>query len=243
MPVKTYPVNLNEAHMLTDNVKHFAFNCSEPAINQFTPGQFITIHFEKDGKMLKRSYSLANRNPDTGLVEFAASYVPNGPASEKLFNLEPNDTININGPFGRLVLKDEPVKRYILIATSTGVTPYRAMLDSLKKKLAEDEALQVVILQGVQYRKDLLYGDEFIEFAKQNQRAQFFACYSKEESPLEEHEHAGYCQTMLEKLNPNPTDDLVYLCGNPAMVDDSFNLLKSKEFEIKQIRREKYISR
>lgn len=243
MPIKTHEISLRDAQMITDKVKHFAFSCDDASINAFTPGQFITMHFEVDGKMLKRSYSLANRENNQGLVEFAASYVKNGPASERLFHLNPNDCIQINGPFGRLVLKDEPVKRYILVATSTGVTPYRAMLNQLKEKLSADSELTVTILQGVQYRRDLLYGDEFLNFANNNERASFYACYSQEDSPLEYFEYKGYCQSKLEALEPNPTDDLVYLCGNPGMIDESFAMLKERNFEIKNIRREKYISR
>ncbi|WP_373289467.1 hypothetical protein, partial [Alicyclobacillus cellulosilyticus] len=77
-----------------------------------------------------------------------------------LFNLKPGDAIDINGPFGRLILKDEVPKRYIFVATSTGITPYRAMLPALQKRLEENKLLEVVILQGAQKSEDILYGDE-----------------------------------------------------------------------------------
>jgi NAD(P)H-flavin reductase len=50
-------------------------------------------------------------------------------------------------------------------------------------------------------------------------------------------------QTLLTKLNPDPQGDIVYLCGNPSMVDACHELLTQHEFELKNIRREKYISR
>ena len=56
------------------------------------------------------------------------------------------------------------------------------------------------------------------------------------------HEKTGYVQQTLEGLRLNPESDVVYLCGNPNMIDEVFTKLKELEFETKQVRREKYIS-
>ncbi|WP_332247935.1 FAD-binding oxidoreductase [Legionella tunisiensis] len=178
----------------------------------YLPGQFITIHFERDGKMLKRSYSIANVPIQNNYIEFAAGYVADGPGTDLLFNLKPGDKININGPFGRLILKEEMPKRYILVATSTGVTPYRAMINELKKRLQINPELRVVILQGVQKHEDILYLDEFIAFAAQYPQVIFRAHLSREqESTLGPHEYRGYVQHAFPDLNLNPSEDMIYL--------------------------------
>jgi ferredoxin-NADP reductase len=242
MLIKTYPIKLQTATMLTPSVKHFVFNYNEPPYADFVPGQFITMHFEIDGKKFRRSYSLANATPNN-LVEFAAGFVKNGPASEKLFSLQEGDTINISGPVGRLILRDEPVERYIFIATSTGVTPYLSMLQSIGNKLKNNPSLEVYILQGIQHKEDLLYGEDFINFCETHKQAHFFACYSREQgNNLNGYEHLGYIQTKLKQLIPEPKTDIIYLCGNPDMVDDTFSYLKELNFDKKNIRREKYIS-
>lgn len=226
--------------MIAPNVRHFAFRTQEEF--NFIPGQFVTMHFEVDGKMLRRSYSIASIQGQSQLLEFAAGYVENGPASKLLFALQPGETININGPFGRLVLKDEQPKRYFLVATSTGVTPYRAMLPLIKDRLSK-ENVEFHVLQGVQHRQDVLYADEFIAFAKENPNFHFRAHLSREsDKNLHSHEYAGYVQKSLEALEPCKDSDIVYLCGNPSMVDESFALLTDRGFDIKSIRREKYIS-
>ncbi|GGI86405.1 ferredoxin--NADP(+) reductase [Legionella impletisoli] len=229
--------------MLSPNVKHFIFRSDLNPAFDFIPGQFITIHFERDGKILRRSYSIANVPEQNNIIEFAAGFVEGGPGSDLLFNLKPGDAIDINGPFGRLILKDEVPKRYIFVATSTGITPYRAMLPALQKRLEENKLLEVVILQGVQKREDILYGDEFLRFAKEHPRVSFFAHLSREnEHHLLDHERRGYVQTAFPTLALNPEQDLVYLCGNPGMIDESFAYLKDKGFDMQRIVREKYIS-
>lgn len=244
MLVNTFPITLKESFMITPKVKHFIFTCSNnPAFN-YVPGQFITIHFEQQGKSLKRSYSIANSPKQDNSIEFAAGFFPGGPGTELLFNLKPGDQININGPFGRLILKEEDPKRYILVATSTGVTPYRAMLQELGMRMTQQPNLQVVLLQGVQKREEILYAAEFQAFSQQFPQATFKACLSQvPPSELATQEFAGYVQHAFAELNLNPIEDVVYLCGNPGMIDEAFNYLKTHDFALQHIIREKYISR
>ncbi len=244
MQVNTFPIILAESYMLTPQVKHFVFKSAQEPVFDFLPGQFITIHMEREGKILRRSYSIANVPKQNNHIEFAAGYVEGGPGTNLLFNLKPGDSININGPFGRLILKDEIPKRYILVATSTGITPYRSMIDELKKRLQINPHLNIVILLGVQKQEDILYYDEFSAFAALCPQVIFRAQLSREqEKPLNEHEYKGYVQSAFPELALNPEQDIVYLCGNPGMIDDAFAYLKDKGFAMQQIIREKYISK
>jgi len=244
MQLTTFPITLEDAYMASPKVKHFIFQRSQTPTFDYLPGQFITIHFEREGKTVRRSYSIANVPLQNNQIEFAAGYVEGGPGTNLLFNLKPNETIHINGPFGRLILKDEIPKRYILVATSTGITPYRAMINELKKRLQEHPDLEVVILQGVQKREDVLYRDEFLALAESCSRVTFRAHLSREPAEtLEGYERAGYVQSSFPELNLNPQQDMVYLCGNPGMIDDAFAYLKDNGFAMQQIIREKYISK
>lgn len=235
---------LEEDYMLSPSVKHFRFySKQEPAFN-YISGQFIRILFEHEGKTLRRSYSIANPPKGENHIEFAASYVKDGPGTEFLFNLKIGDEVQVNGPFGRLTLKDGVHKRYILIATSTGVTPYRAMLPDLKKRIAADPNFNCVILQGVQKSQDILYNQEFVDFAAEvGEQMQFQAFLSREtKTDLAAHEYKGHVQDGFTALELNPEQDIVYICGNPAMIDDSFAILQEKGFTTQNIVREKYIS-
>lgn len=239
--LKTVPITLIESYMLSPRVKQFVFKVNQESNFHYIPGQFITIQFLLNEKLLRRSYSIANVPMKNNIIEFAAGYVDNGPATNLLFNLKPGETLDMAGPFGRLVLKDDIPKRYILIATSTGVTPYKSMLEQLQIRLEQNPELEIIILQGVQTKNDLLYKNEFQNFSNINQRVKFYCCYSKENF-FEENEHLGYIQSFLPKLNLNSETDIIYLCGNPGMIDDSFEYLKNIGFNPQQIIREKYIS-
>ncbi len=243
MPIKTFTLQLEWAEMITPNVRHLAFRTVEGEAFTFVPGQFIRIQFTTtDGHELKRSYSIATISSESDLIEFAAGYVEGGPATHFLFGLQPGDTMTASGPFGRLILKDEQPKRLILVATSTGITPYRAMLPELVARI-QTHNMEIHVLEGVQYKRDVMYANDFLAAAKQQANFHFHAHLSREkETDLDDYESCGYVQTSFDTLQLNPETDIIYLCGNPNMIDNAFEDLKARNFEIKNIRREKYIS-
>ena len=197
-----FQFQLDNAQMISPRVKHFVLSSTEADGFMYLPGQFITIHFEHQGKTIRRSYSIAN--PPTGdhRIEFAASYVESGPGSEYLFQLKPGDILQVSGPFGRLVLKEPAPKRYILLATSTGVTPYRAMIPALQQHLDAHPDASVVIFEGVQKQAEVLYTQDFLDWAARNPRVLFRAYLSRETlTEPSAHIRYGHVQAGFDDLN------------------------------------------
>ncbi len=243
MLIHPLKASLTDSYMISPKVKHFIIQLKSMDFN-YTPGQFITLHFDYDNKPLRRSYSIANLEPKNNMLEFAAGYVEKGPGTDFLFNLKLNDELNITGPFGRLILRDDIPKRYVFIGTSTGVTPYRCMLHSLAEYLEKNKHLHAALLFGVQKKEDAIYKQDFINFAKQYPSFAFYIFYSREnKATLLDYERLGHVQNGFDEINLNSEEDIVYLCGNPSMIDESFSYLKEKGFTTQQVIREKYISR
>lgn len=243
MAIQTFPVILEEVKSITPRVRHLAFRRTDEQVFNYIPGQFISIHLDMNGSTLRRSYSVATIPGQSDLIEFAISYVEGGAASEVLFHIEPGTPLNFSGPYGRLILRDEPIQRCFLMATGTGVTPYRAMLPQIKQKLAEHPELEIWVLMGVQYRIDQLYPADFIALAKEHPRFHYRVYHSRDELLEQQpHEYKGYVQTSFDELKPDAAHDVVYLCGNPNMIDDAYAILQELGFTAQQVRREKYVS-
>ena len=242
--MKQFELTLKSSKELAPNVKHFVFTRNDGETLDFIPGHFITFHLDAEQGLKRRSYSIATIPGQTDDIEIAISYVDGGIASKIFFDLNVGDSLNSSGPFGRLILRPaETPRQYVLVATGTGVAPYRAMLPEISKRLEADDNLQVHVLLGVQYRQDLLYADDFIAFAEKHQRFHFHALLSRDElNDQKDYEHKGYVQSHFTTLNLDPDEDLVYLCGNPNMIDDAFAYLGDEGFSPKSVRREKYIS-
>ena len=125
------PLKLVGCRMLAPTVGHYQFVRDDGQPLDFQPGQFIQVHFSyADGTETKRSYSLATIH-DHALgpgeaVDIAVSFVPGGAATALFEALEQGSQISASGPYGRFCLNPgDHNARYLLIATGTGVTPYR----------------------------------------------------------------------------------------------------------------------
>ena len=234
--------------MLAPSVGHYQFVRDDGQPLDFVPGQFIQVHFRyADGTPAKRSYSLATIH-DHALgpgeaVEIAVSYVPGGAATALFEGLPEGGHVEASGPFGRFCLMPgDRNARYLLIATGTGVTPYRSMLPQLQSLMAE-RGVEVVLLQGARTPAELLYGDEFRAFADAHPGFRYVPCLSRE-LPPDPHPDVrhGYVQQHQGEFAPDAARDIAYLCGNPDMVDACFEALKGFGLPVPQIRREKYVS-
>jgi ferredoxin-NADP reductase len=229
--------------MIAPKVRYLAFEREDGSPLSFKAGQFVTLHIKGSTKTLQRSYSIANVPDQDNMLEMACAYVEGGVATSLLFSLNPGDSVVVSGPYGIFVLKEECPTRYVLVATGTGVIPYRSMLKEIKNRLEKDSPeLKIELVFGVRNRSELLFKEEFLQFAKEQPHFAFTACYSKETlvNP-EPFERQGYVQAILKNLDLNPNKDIVYLCGNPNMIDDTFALLNEKGFDKQNIRREKYV--
>src|SRR5690606_24254816 len=132
-----FPLKLQGSRMLAPTVRHLEFSRDDGKPLDFVPGQFIQVHFNyADGTPTKRSYSLATMH-DHALgpgetIEIAVSYVPGGAATALFAALDEGQQIMASGPYGRFCLMPADAnRRYLLVGTGTGVTPYRAMLPQL----------------------------------------------------------------------------------------------------------------
>lgn len=240
---QTLELQLLNTKIMNEHTVHMSFKILHDESLEFEAGQFLRLLFEQDGTEVFRSYSIANiwqENQNLSEVELAVSWVKGGLATERLSAMQPGDSIKASAPYGRFCLPEKSYKRYFLVATGTGVTPYRAMQNQLFEKI--EQGSEVFVVMGARDESGLLYADEFTKNAEAN-GYHYITCQSrvKLENPTA-NEFEGHVQTYLQTVDFDSETDIVFLCGNPDMVDQAFHLLKEKGLPVPQIRREKYVS-
>jgi ferredoxin-NADP reductase len=231
---------------LNDSTVNISFSIESEQPFVVIAGQFLRLHFTQDnGIETFRSYSIANIFPQEKCtldrVEIAVSWVPGGLATEKLSNMKVGEVMEATGPYGRFCLLPDRHERYFLIATGTGVTPYRAMLQEIELRLQAGSEFYVVM--GAQNETGLLYEADFTTLDEQYENFHYIPCLSRECRKVPRaNDHSGYVQSYLASHKFDAENDIAYLCGNPNMVDEAFSLLKEKGLPVPLIKREKYIS-
>lgn len=243
MSHQKFELILNSREQIASRVLKLGFRRADGRPLNFVPGQFVTLHLPWQEIVLRRSYSIASL-PDAAEareIEIAATCVEKGRATGILQKLRPGERVEATGPFGRFVLREESAARYVFVATGTGVSPYRAMLPDLRRRL-QQPGFEAVLLLGVREPGDLLFGRDFLALAREHPRFAFRPVFSRHRPAGGDSAAHGYVQHQLPGLDLEAGRDIVYLCGNPEMIDEAVAHLKERGFGNPQIRREKYVS-
>lgn len=152
-------------------------------------------------------------DPETGKV------YP-GVCSNYLCDLKVGDKVKITGPVGRhFLLPPEPNAHMIMIATGTGIAPFRAFLKVRYNERAHETG-QTWLFFGAQTRKDFLYENEYPDYGKYD-TFHLVTAFSREEKNAEggrmyvQHRLQEHAQVLFNLLKqPNA---YIYMCGLKGM--------------------------
>jgi ferredoxin-NADP reductase len=224
---------LLESREIAPEIRHFVFEVPETPQFAFIPGQWVSVEELVDGESITRAYSIASP-PDGNRFELCLNRVQNGHLSPYLFTLDPGDTVEMRGPFGTFILR-EPPNESVLVATGTGIAPFRAMLPA---RLAKDSSQQITLLFGVRHEGSLLYRAEFEALERAHANFRFWPTLTRPEPGWSG--RTGRIQQHLEEAVGERRDCDVYICGLRAMVDETRALLRTLGFDRKRMIYEKY---
>jgi NAD(P)H-flavin reductase len=199
----------------------------------YLPGQFVSFTHDIAGKKITRAYSTASA-PQANRFELCLNRVEDGLFSPYLFQMQPGECLDMKGPLGHFTWK-EPVHDSILVATGTGIAPFRGMLHAY---LGSEPAREITLVFGVRYEHSLMYRGEFEEMERNHPNFHFLPTLSRPDESWKGRE--GHVQEHVFEVLGERRDMDVYICGMKAMVDDVRNRLKGLGFDRKQIIFEKY---
>ena len=223
---------LTGARELAPHTVHFEFEAIDWDA-AFVPGQFLSLTHTEGEDTVTRAYSIASPPAGRGFA-LCANLVPDGRFSPFLFGLKPGDEIDFKGPYGAFILR-RPVSDSIMVATGTGIAPFRSML---RAKLAEHSDKNFTLVFGVRHEEGLLYHKEWLRMAGDFPNFHYLPTLTRpaaEWTGLTGRVHAH----ALEALGDRQDVD-IYVCGLREMVDELRSKLKERGFDRKRLIYEKY---
>lgn len=224
---------------VTENTKRFFFKVPELEVFDFIPGQFITvdlpIHHKKNHRW--RSYSIASSPDGSNTFELLIVYAPYGLGTNYLWKeLRIGSEVLFKGPSGNFVLPKEINEEICMIATGTGIAPFRSMLLDLAKYPRPHKKIH--LLFGSRFLKDLLYRDELEALQQKMADFEYHISLSRETSSF--NGHKGYVHPVYESLFADKRPAQFYLCGWKNMVDEARRRIVAMGYDVNAVRAELY---
>jgi ferredoxin-NADP reductase len=238
---QTFSARLLRSVPLSEFTKHIEFEVQGVPRFGFVAGQWLSVKGSTpEGEEITRAYSIASAPSESARFAFCLNRVRDGFMSNYLCDLGEGAEISLQGPFGDFILRP-PLRDTLMIATGTGIAPFRSMLHGLFEGGTEATIAPPVhfwLLFGARCEQDIYYRDEFERFAAEHSNLSFLPTLSR--GRPEWMGLRGYVQEHVREIVGSRTDMQAYICGLDKMVSTNRELLKTLGWDRKAMRYEKY---
>ncbi len=225
----------------------------------FVPGQFAVLGLpaaaprtplsdreepSDPSRFIRRAYSIASSSLARDHLELFINLVHSGELTPRLFALPPGGKLWL-GPkiTGLFTMREVPREAHlVMIATGTGLAPYMSMLRS---ELECGGPRRFAVLHGARHSWDLGYQGELYTMARLCPNLTYLPSVTRSEAEpapwggARAHVQDLWTSGAIAKawgFPPTPRDTHVFLCGNPAMIDTTTQLLEGEGFRMHDAR-------
>jgi ferredoxin--NADP+ reductase len=196
----------------------------------FAAGQYITI----GAGGIERPYSIVSAPYEPEIELFIEHVLPahGGKLTPLLYARHVGDVVTMRPRAKGLFTLRPHVVNHVMVATVTGVAPYISII----RQFLHDRAVgaphpgptRFFVLQGASHRDEFVYDDELRQLSGENPGT-IHCVFSVSRPAAGRNEGwAGptgrineLVEEYLDRWGLRPDDAVVYLCGNPGMIDDA----------------------
>jgi cytochrome-b5 reductase len=236
-----YQFTLAHKENVSHDTRRFRFQLpSSKHVLGLPVGQHIYLTAHINGELVKRPYTPTTSDDNQGYFDLVVKIYPQGKMTQYLDKLSLGHAMDVSGPAGNLIYKDnglfdirtrkpEPfvthhVRHLGLIAGGTGITPMYQILNEILKEQAssgpsERPDIKIWLLFANQTEEDILLREELEQLAFSNSD-RFKLWYTVDRESDDWKYSKGFInETMLKEHMPPPSDDvLICICGPPPMI-------------------------
>ena len=182
-----------------------------------------------------RAYSMANYPEEKGILKFniriaspppGKDHLPPGKMSSYLFNLQPDDKIDVYGPFGEFFAKETDAEM-VFIGGGAGMAPMRSHIFDQLKRLSSKR--KISFWYGARSLREAFYTNEYDKLQAENDNFKWHLALSDPQSEDNWDGYTGFIHNVLYenylKDHPAPEDCEFYMCGPPMMNTAVINML------------------
>ncbi|HEX2755394.1 MAG TPA: FAD-binding oxidoreductase [Candidatus Limnocylindrales bacterium] len=230
-----------EREDLTDSIARFVVR-PDGELARVEPGQYLTLGLVIDGRLLQRPYSTATAPGERDALEFLVRRVPGGAFTPHLWKLRAGDRLRIGRPKGMFTRIPGDLRTHLLVATGTGLAPFKAMVEASGR---EPVRPRTVLVHGVSRLAELAWRDRFERLAAANE-LDYVPTISRPADPANDGwtGRTGRAESVLDAVwttaGLEASGTVAYLCGNPSMIAAAREILLGRALADDAIRSEHY---
>ena len=201
----------------------------EPSVEfHFTPGQYITI----GAGGIERPYSIASAPYETTIELFVEYVLPayGGKLTPLLYAQHVGDRLTMRPKAKGRFTRRAGVTNHVMVATVTGVAPYVSMIRQFiheRESCPESvDRSRFFVLQGASHHDEFVYDIELRRLSGHYPELMQYACSVSRPWADRNASWTGptgrinlLIEEHLERWRLPKADTLVYLCGNPGMIE------------------------
>ena len=218
-----HPLTVVAKNTETRDSVRIAFDVPEDLRDEFTflPGQHLPVQIERDGKLVRRTYSICSADGCWPL-EIGVRIQPGGQFSEfAAGELKVGDTLDVMPPTGRFHLPEQRAdgKAHIGFAAGSGITPILSIVASI---LENEPHSRFALFYGNRRQNTTMFIEDL--FALKNrypERFQVHFVFSREEQEFEVSSgriDGDKVAVLFEKFCRGMPVDEAWVCGPDTMI-------------------------
>ncbi|MGP4017518.1 NADH:ubiquinone reductase (Na(+)-transporting) subunit F [Saccharopolyspora sp. 5N708] len=229
-PVRDFRSRVDSIEEIAPDVRRLVLALDEPL--SFNPGQYVLLDVPGGHQ---RPYSIASTPSDGTVIELHLKRSENGLATDRwvFSTLNTGDEVTLSGPYGQFSFRPLRTQPILLLGSGTGLAPLKSMV----RHIAENGGgHQVTLYHGVATKDDLYDREFFEDLAACHDWFTYRPALSREDW----NGRSGRVPALLAEDYPRASGHVAYICGSPAMVEDTMKALMRARLFPRDIYREDF---
>jgi ferredoxin-NADP reductase len=183
----------------------------------FLPGQFMTYSAEIDGRVVRRSYTIASSAAQTAYVETTIKREDGGIFSAHMHaNIKEGDLLDVMGPSGAFTFTGKEAESVVLIGGGVGITPLMAAIRYLFDTAWPG---QIYLVYGSQTTEQFIFRDELEYLQRRMNNLHVAATMTRAAGTSWMGSEGQITADFLQRSVPELAKRRVHLCGPPGMME------------------------
>lgn len=226
-------LEVSKKEQVTEKVFFVTFRLLSPPSIDFRAGQNMMLMISPG---VNRTMSIASPPSQKSELLMIHDVSPMGPGSQWTIALKVGDRATIVAPTGGTLSFIESPRKKIMVATGTGIAPFRAMILDYMNKGTVSPQVPLVLYWGLRFESDIYWKEELDRIAALNPLLTWRLILSRPTDAWQG--DRGHVTEHVLKSEQEMQTSEFYLCGNKAMIEEVRQALLARHVPNEQIKTE-----